>query len=104
MYTTYETSSTNVDAVSIFIYICACIIWLPFMAFWIWMIIDAAKREYASSETKLPWLLAIIFGGVIPAIVYFFKIKRTDDRSTRPAVVVEATPEHKEHHHKKESE
>jgi hypothetical protein len=62
------------------------------MAFWIWMIIDAAKREFESKESRLPWLLAIIFGGLIPTIVYFFKVKRQDKPVTRPAVVVETAP------------
>ncbi len=38
-------------------------------AFWIWMIIDVANRDF---DDKTVWLLVVILAGVIGAIIYFF--------------------------------
>lgn len=55
------------------------------LVFWIWMLIDAILRqeyEYpnSSGNSKLIWILLLVFVGFIAAIVYFFvvykKIKR----------------------------
>jgi hypothetical protein len=47
------------------------------LAFFIWMIVDCARNETNTGNTKLIWILVIIF---VPfgALVYFFvrKIKR----------------------------
>lgn len=41
--------------------------------FTIWMIIDAARRDF---DQKVMWILLMVFLGVIPAIAYYFMIKR----------------------------
>jgi uncharacterized membrane-anchored protein len=45
---------------------------LAAFAFTIWMLIDAIKRVPSDGNTKLIWILVIIFGGVIGAAIYFF--------------------------------
>ncbi len=82
----YATGSASNSAEPTFIilfYLICCIIYLPFMIFWIWMIVDIAKRQFdqGKEDLKLPWLLAIIFGGIIPAIVYFFSVKKNDSQT-----------------------
>lgn len=46
---------------------------LPIFAFmfifWIWMLIDCAKKPV---KDKVAWVLIIVFAGIIGAIVYFF--------------------------------
>ena len=37
---------------------------------WVWMIIDCVSNE--PSETKIPWILVIVLGNGIGALVYFF--------------------------------
>ena len=45
---------------------------LASFVFWIVEIIDAARRQWPDPNTKIIWLLVIIFGHSIGAIVYFF--------------------------------
>ena len=40
--------------------------------FWIWMIIECARRERPGSIQKLLWLLLVILVPDIGALVYFF--------------------------------
>ena len=41
-------------------------------AFWIWMIVDCAKKEKDEENTKLVWILVILFAHVIGAAIYYF--------------------------------
>lgn len=41
------------------------------VVFWIWMLIDCARRNFEGSE-KVVWILIIIFLGILGALVYFF--------------------------------
>ena len=45
-----------------------------FLAFWIWMIVDAVQNE--KDNDLLVWLLILIFLGFIGAIIYYFVRKR----------------------------
>ena len=45
---------------------------LASFVFWVVEIIDAARREWPSPNTKIIWLLVIIFGHGLGAIVYYF--------------------------------
>ena len=42
------------------------------MVFWIWMIIDCAQNESTMSRDKIVWLMIIIFGVWMGALIYFF--------------------------------
>ena len=50
---------------------------LPFIiifgAFWLWMLIDCARRQF---EDKTMWILLILFFNVIGAILYFFTVRK----------------------------
>ena len=45
------------------------------LVFWIWMIIDAAKRNFRNNVEKIIWIIAVVLGGWIGALVYFIVIK-----------------------------
>lgn len=45
---------------------------------WIFMLIDAIKRNYKNENDRLVWILIIILANVIGAIVYYFVIKSKD--------------------------
>ncbi|MDP3970397.1 MAG: PLDc N-terminal domain-containing protein [bacterium] len=62
------------------------------LAFVIWMIVDAAKRDF---DQKVLWILLMVFIGFIPAVIYYFMIKRKNvTGSGKPAATVpQATPE-----------
>ncbi len=58
------------------------------IAFWLWMLIDCLKRQddkfaIGGNNTKLIWVLVIIFTGLIGALIYYFLIKRTDSHQDR---------------------
>lgn len=40
--------------------------------FWIVEIIDVAKRQWADTNTKIIWLLVVILGHGLGAIIYYF--------------------------------
>jgi flagellar basal body-associated protein FliL len=40
--------------------------------FWIWMLIDSATNKKLNNNTRLVWLLVIIFTHILGAIIYFF--------------------------------
>lgn len=53
------------------------------IAFWLWMLIDCLKRpddmfKKGGNNSRLIWTLVIIFIGIIGALIYFFRVKRTD--------------------------
>jgi prolipoprotein diacylglyceryltransferase len=105
MDTTYSTTAADAGSavfMTIF-YLCCCLIYLPFIVFQIWMIVDAAKRKYPAEKDneKVIWLLVVILGQWIGSVVYYFVVKRPYDKAktavaaqpeTVPAQVVEATP------------
>ena len=41
--------------------------------FWIWMLVDCAKREF---KDKLVWIIVIVITQIIGALIYYFVIKR----------------------------
>ena len=45
---------------------------LASFVFWIVEIIDAARRQWPDPNTKIIWLLVVVLGHGIGAIVYFF--------------------------------
>ena len=45
---------------------------LALFVFWIWMLIECATRESDTGNTKLVWILVILFAHFIGAAVYFF--------------------------------
>lgn len=40
--------------------------------FWLWMLIEAATREPATSDEKLLWVLIVLFTHIIGALIFFF--------------------------------
>jgi heme/copper-type cytochrome/quinol oxidase subunit 2 len=40
--------------------------------FWVWMLVDCATKESDQGNTKIIWLLIIIFTHLIGALIYFF--------------------------------
>ena len=49
-------------------------------AFWIWMIVDCAKKEKDEENTKLVWILVILFAHIIGAAIYYF-VRRPQRRT-----------------------
>ena len=47
-----------------------------FFVFWLFMLIDCAKRKFRNDTDKVVWILVIVLIGVIGALVYYFAVKR----------------------------
>ena len=57
------------------------IVMMALLAFWVWMIVDLVRNE--KDNDLLIWLLVLIFGGFIGAIVYYFVRKRNRKEITQ---------------------
>ncbi len=44
--------------------------------FWIFMLIDAIKRNFRKSDERIIWVVVIVLTGVIGALIYYFVVKR----------------------------
>ena len=42
------------------------------LAFWIWMLVDCATKEPDTGNTKVCWLMIILFAHIIGALIYYF--------------------------------
>ncbi|MEK6927164.1 MAG: PLDc N-terminal domain-containing protein [Nanoarchaeota archaeon] len=45
------------------------------LAFWIWMIVDCAKRSFKNDAEKIIWLVVIVLGQWVGALVYFIVVR-----------------------------
>lgn len=59
------------------------LIMIPFIIFWIKMIIDASKREF---KDKTVWLILIVALGLVGAITYYFAIKRNNNTTNNQKI------------------
>lgn len=59
-----------------FVFLLIVPIFLLISIFWVWMLIDCAKRNYTGPNDKVIWILIIIFTGIVGAIIYYFIVKR----------------------------
>ncbi|MDO8740902.1 MAG: PLDc N-terminal domain-containing protein [Candidatus Woesearchaeota archaeon] len=48
--------------------------------FWIFMIIDCAKRTFKDETEKIVWILVLVLVGLIGAIIYYFVVKAKDKK------------------------
>jgi len=48
------------------------LIGIGLFAFWIWMIVDCAQRQFPGENDKLVWILIIVLTSWIGALIYFF--------------------------------
>jgi prolipoprotein diacylglyceryltransferase len=48
--------------------------------FWIWMIVDCAKRSFKNENDKVVWILVIVLLQILGAIIYYFAVKISKKR------------------------
>ena len=48
---------------------------LVVLILWIWMLVDCAKRRFKNDTEKIVWIVVIVLGQWIGALVYFIVIK-----------------------------
>ena len=67
------------------------LVWLLFMflflvtgvlgtIFWIFMIVDCAKREFKTDNDKVVWIILLALTHVLGATIYYFVVKRKDKK------------------------
>ena len=49
-------------------------------AFWIWMIVDCAKRTFKNETEKIVWILVVILASWIGALIYYFTVKASNSK------------------------
>ncbi|MBS3105941.1 PLDc N-terminal domain-containing protein [Candidatus Woesearchaeota archaeon] len=66
-----------VSFIILMIFLMFALVFLLF-AFWIWMIVDCAKRKFKNDNEKIVWILVLIFLSLLGAVIYYFAIKIQD--------------------------
>lgn len=61
----------------IFIWLFVIILIIASTIFWIMMLVDCAKRDF---KDKLVWILIILFAGAIGSILYYYIVKKSEDK------------------------
>lgn len=51
------------------------IVGILLLAFWIWMLVDCAKRKFRNDVEKVIWIIAIVFCNWLGSLVYFIAVK-----------------------------
>ena len=77
------TSEAALGIFIIFAFLAILALILLISCFWVWMIVDCAKREFEKPDEKTVWILVIVLVGVIGAIVYFFAVKSNKNYNGR---------------------
>ena len=55
------------------------------IVFWVLMIVDVAKRDFKKEDEKITWILVVALTGVIGALIYYFSVKRPEDKKKKPS-------------------
>ena len=53
---------------------------IAIFVFWLWMIIDCAQRKFKNDLEKIIWILVIVFGSWVGALVYFIVIRQINPK------------------------
>lgn len=51
--------------------------------FWIFMLIDCAKRNFKNDNEKVIWIIVIALLGAIGAAIYYFAVKLSDKNKVK---------------------
>lgn len=53
---------------------------LIFIIFWIWMLVDCAKRKFRSDVEKIVWIVIVAISGWVGSLIYFVVIYSINPR------------------------
>lgn len=76
----FAAANEEISGVAAGVLIMLWIIGLALFVFWLWMLIDCARRDF---DKKTMWLVILLLLGGIGAIAYFFAVKK---KAGKPAV------------------
>jgi len=74
----FQSQAINAEpalALVVLIFLLILLLVLAIIAFWIWMIIDCAKRKFKNKNEMIIWLLVIVLSHVLGALIYYIVIK-----------------------------
>jgi hypothetical protein len=60
----------------LFIFILITALIIAGFVFWIFMIVDVAKRQFPRPDDRIIWILIVVLAGFIGALIYYFVVKR----------------------------
>ena len=66
--------------VVILLFIVAFALSIAAMVFWIFMLVDCAKRDFKNESDKVVWILVIALLNWIGALIYYIVVKRQDKK------------------------
>jgi hypothetical protein len=49
-------------------------------AFWIWMIVDVARRKFKNENERIAWILVVVLAQLIGAVIYYFVVRVNNPR------------------------
>jgi prolipoprotein diacylglyceryltransferase len=64
----------------VFIWIACVAIVILGTIFWVFMLVDVAKRKFKSENDKIAWILVVVLAHIIGAIIYYFVIKKSSNK------------------------
>lgn len=56
----------------LFVILCVAVIGIGGTIFWIVMLIECATKEPDTGNTKIVWIIILVFTHIIGALIYFF--------------------------------
>ena len=63
-----------ISLIILIVFLIVAIVVLAF-AFWIWMIIDCARRDFKKENDKIVWILVVVLLQILVALIYYFAVK-----------------------------
>jgi len=48
--------------------------------FWVWMIVDCARRDFKNDNEKIVWIIIVALTGWPGALIYFLVIKNSNPK------------------------
>jgi glycopeptide antibiotics resistance protein len=51
------------------------LITIVLVGLWVWMLVDCAQRNFKNKTEKIVWLLIIVLGGWVGAVIYYIVIR-----------------------------
>jgi len=51
------------------------------LVFWIFMLVDCAKRDFKNDNEKIVWIIIIALLGILGATIYYFVVKLNDKKN-----------------------
>ncbi len=67
------------------VFVALAVLSLATFLFWVWMLMDCARLpdDPTQPNQRVLWTLALVFGNILAAVIYYLAIKRPADAARR---------------------